>query len=82
MKSAAWLRWCARLLGEFASSYTKREMMDVLNDLNVPCGPIMSIADIFADPHYAARGTIAHIEDPDLGEIAVPEVLLGRKNSR
>jgi len=40
----------------------------------VPCGPINTIADIFADPHYAARGTIARVEDDALGEIAVPNV--------
>jgi crotonobetainyl-CoA:carnitine CoA-transferase CaiB-like acyl-CoA transferase len=41
----------------------------------VPCGPVNTIADIFADPHFAARGTIQRIADPVLGEIAVPAVL-------
>jgi crotonobetainyl-CoA:carnitine CoA-transferase CaiB-like acyl-CoA transferase len=36
---------------------------------------VNTIADIFADPHFAARGTIARLDDSALGEIAVPAVL-------
>ena len=41
----------------------------------MPCGPINSIADIFDDPHFAARGTIERVQHPKLGEIAVPTTL-------
>ena len=34
------------LLTEFASNYTKRELMGILNEINVPCGPIMSTTDL------------------------------------
>ncbi len=30
------------------------------------------MADIFRDPHFAARGTITHAPDPVLGSIAMP----------
>lgn len=38
-----------------------------LNDAGVPASPLMSIADIAADPHYRERGTITTVEDPDWG---------------
>jgi len=38
----------------------------------VPCGPIMAIDDIFADPQYAARGNLQRVQDPRVGEIVVP----------
>jgi crotonobetainyl-CoA:carnitine CoA-transferase CaiB-like acyl-CoA transferase len=38
----------------------------------VPCGPIMSIDDIFRDPQYAARGNLQHIDDPRVGAMVVP----------
>ncbi len=41
----------------------------------VPCGPVYSIAEIFADPHYAARDNIAFVEDPRVGVLAVPNVV-------
>ncbi|HTD90003.1 MAG TPA: CoA transferase, partial [Burkholderiales bacterium] len=33
---------------------------------------IYSMADIFKDPHYAARGMLARIPDDDFGTITVP----------
>ncbi|MES2532976.1 MAG: CoA transferase [Pseudomonadota bacterium] len=38
----------------------------------VPCGPIMSIDDIFQDPQYAARGNLQRIDDPRVGAMVVP----------
>jgi len=41
----------------------------------VPCGPLLSIAEIFEDPQYAARGNIARVPHPVLGELALPAVV-------
>ena len=41
----------------------------------VPCATINSIADIFADPQFDARGTLHRIQHALLGEIVVPDVL-------
>ena len=41
----------------------------------MPVCPIYSIADIFADPHYQARGDIIYPEDPDIGAVPMPAVL-------
>lgn len=41
----------------------------VLNDAGVPASPIMSVADIAADPHYWERGTITTVADDDWGEL-------------
>ncbi|MFO0635686.1 MAG: CoA transferase [Nannocystaceae bacterium] len=50
----------------------------------VPSGPIYSIADIFADPHYAARGMLESIVLPDGSRLRVPRVtpLLSRTPAR
>ncbi len=34
-----------------------------------------SIADIFEDEHFRARGNLAHVEAEGLGEVVVPGVL-------
>ncbi len=39
---------------------------------DVPCGAVMTIADIARDPHYAARGTLTQIEVPGLGPLPFP----------
>ncbi len=59
----------------FTRSHPMTEIVRLCTGGDVPCGPINTIADIFADPHFAARQTIARIADETLGEIAVPNVL-------
>ena len=38
----------------------------------VPIGPLNSIADIFADPHFAAREDLVSIDDPHVGPVITP----------
>jgi formyl-CoA transferase len=56
-----------RELDEIISSWVgARSLKDVrrlLDDAGVPAGPVMSIADIAADPQYQARGMIAAVPD-------------------
>jgi crotonobetainyl-CoA:carnitine CoA-transferase CaiB-like acyl-CoA transferase len=41
----------------------------------VPCGPILSIDDIFEDPQYEARGNLAQVQDPRFGDVVVPSAV-------
>ena len=56
-----------RLLTEFASHYTKRELMAVLNELDVPCGPIMSTEDLANDKHVKLRNMYVELDHPQRG---------------
>jgi crotonobetainyl-CoA:carnitine CoA-transferase CaiB-like acyl-CoA transferase len=56
----------------FTLAHPMEEVVRLCTDGDVPCGPVNSIADIFADPHFAARGAIERVQHPRLGEIAVP----------
>ena len=58
----------------FTRSHPMEEVVRLCTDGDVPCGPINTIADIFADPHFAARETIERFLHPVLGELAVPAV--------
>jgi formyl-CoA transferase len=57
-----------RLLEEFATGYTKRELMAILNDIDVPCGPIMSTKDLVDDEHVRLREMIVEIDHPERGK--------------
>lgn len=59
----------------FTKQHPQADVVRLCTEGDVPCGAINSIADIFADPHFAARGTIARVASEDLGEIAMPNVL-------
>ena len=56
-----------RRLGEFAAGYTKWEMRDLLNELDVPCGPIMSTADLVDDEHVRLREMVVELPHPERG---------------
>jgi formyl-CoA transferase len=56
-----------RLLNEFASRYTKRELMAILNEIDVPCGPIMSTEDLANDEHVKLREMYVELDHPKRG---------------
>ena len=47
---------------------TKFEAMDILNPLNVPCGPIISMKELSEEPSLRATGTIVEVEHPERGK--------------
>ncbi|MDR1989255.1 MAG: CoA transferase [Acidobacteriaceae bacterium] len=48
-----------------AKSYA--HWLAVLDEHDVPCGPINDYAHVFADPHVLARGMVVNVEHPTLG---------------
>ena len=56
------------LLNEFASGYTKRELMAILNEIDVPCGPIMSTKDLADDEHVRLRDMYVELDHPQRGK--------------
>jgi len=56
------------LITKFASNYTKREFMAILNPLDVPCGPIMSTEDLATDEHVRGRDMYVELDHPQRGK--------------
>jgi formyl-CoA transferase len=52
---------------QWTVQHTKHEVMHVLMDADVPCGPILSMKDLIEDPALARRGMIADVEHPQRG---------------
>ena len=44
------------LLAEKITRFTRAEILTALENCGVPCGPINTVADVFADPQVIARG--------------------------
>ncbi len=59
----------------WTNSLSREEVMGRCIEMEVPAGPINSIADIFADPHFAARGNLRTVKLPGVGEVVVPAPL-------
>jgi formyl-CoA transferase len=56
------------LINKFAERHTKRELMAILNPLDVPCGPIMSTDDLASDEHVQGRDMWIELDHPQRGK--------------
>lgn len=61
-------------VADWTQTFDRAELMTVCDRFQVPCGPVLAIDEIFADPHYNARGNIKIMNDQRAGELAVPNV--------
>ena len=59
---------------EWVGSLPRTEVMNRCLDKEVPIGKLNSIADIFEDEHFQARGNLVTLEEPGLGAVVVPGV--------
>jgi len=41
--------------------------MEVLNPLNVPCGPVLSMKELSEEPSLRATGTVVEVDHPKRG---------------
>ena len=52
---------------DWTKTKTKFEAMDILNPLNIPCGPILSLKEIAEEPSLRATGTVVEVDHPERG---------------
>ena len=64
-----------RLVGAWTRGLDHDDVLAQCTAGEVPCGPIHSIADIFADPHFKARGTLVSAEVEGIGTVVVPAIV-------
>jgi crotonobetainyl-CoA:carnitine CoA-transferase CaiB-like acyl-CoA transferase len=63
------------LIAQWTNARPLAELEQVLEQAAVPAMRIFTIADIFADPHYHARGAIVRAPDPELGTVAMAQAV-------
>ncbi len=64
-----------RIVNEWVAAHDRVEVLEKCLAEEVPAGKVNSIADIFADEHFQARGNLAQVRAGDLGEVVVPGVV-------
>ena len=52
---------------KWTQTLTKFEVMAVLNPLNVPCGPVLSMKELSEEPSLRATGTVVEVDHPTRG---------------
>ena len=58
---------CFALIEQWTKTKDKFEVMNTLNPLNVPCGPILSMKELAAEPSLRATGTVVEVNHPTRG---------------
>jgi formyl-CoA transferase len=53
---------------QWTMTKTKFEAMDILNKHDIPCGPILSMEELAAEPSLRATGTVVEVEHPKRGK--------------
>ena len=59
---------CFAMIEEWTMTKTKMEVMDTLNKVNVPCGPIMSMEELVDEESLLATGTVVEVDHPTRGK--------------
>jgi formyl-CoA transferase len=55
------------MIEQWTKTKSKFEVMETLNPLNVPCGPILSMGELAEEPSLRATGTVVEVEHPTRG---------------
>ncbi len=64
-----------QIVSNWINTMNRDELLKTLDMFGVPASPILSIKDIFEDPHYRARENIVEIMHPRMGKIKVPGIV-------
>jgi formyl-CoA transferase len=59
---------CFNIVEEWTQKHTKYEAMKLLNEVNVPCGPVLDMRELMEDESLAARGIMVEVEHPERGK--------------
>jgi formyl-CoA transferase len=62
------------IIGGWIERHTLPEVLERFERHEAALAPVYDIAQIFEDPHYAARRAIVTVDDPDLGPTRVADV--------
>lgn len=61
-------------IAAWTSTRPYAEAFAILDAVDVPCGPIYSVADQVADPHFEARALIEHVTVASGEQVAIPAI--------
>lgn len=63
------------LVSGWTGARSRDDVVEACLDGGVPCAPVNTVADLFADPHIRARGNLVEMMDAVAGAITVPGVV-------
>jgi crotonobetainyl-CoA:carnitine CoA-transferase CaiB-like acyl-CoA transferase len=68
------------IIGEWVKKHDAEEIMELLEEVGVPCEKVNNIADLAEHPHMRQRGAILEYDDYEFGKVLVPGIVPKLKN--
>ncbi|MEE9317693.1 MAG: formyl-CoA transferase [Rhodospirillales bacterium] len=59
---------CFALIEGWTITKDKFEVMEILNSMNIPCGPILSMKELAEEPSLRESGTVVEVDHPERGK--------------
>jgi formyl-CoA transferase len=59
------------LIGDWTSSKTRAELMELLNSIDIICGMVKELPEVMTDQHLLQREALQQIDHPQLGPITI-----------
>lgn len=56
------------LIRGWCENYTKKEIEMIMDEVGVPCGPVLNVKEAIEHPHIQAREMMVHCEHPTAGD--------------
>lgn len=57
---------------EWCMKYTKKEIESIMDEVAIPCGPVMNIKEIIEHPQIKAREMVVTMDHPTAGKMDIP----------
>ncbi|ASY35460.1 CaiB/BaiF CoA transferase family protein [Streptomyces sp. CLI2509] len=62
-------------VGSWIAARESKEVVDAFEEAEAAIAPVQDVADVMADPQYAALGSLPVFDDPELGRLRMQNVL-------
>ncbi len=59
---------CFAMIEKWTMTKNKFEVMKILNEVNVPCGPILDMRELAEDASLRSRGVVVEVDHPERGK--------------
>jgi succinyl-CoA--D-citramalate CoA-transferase len=63
------------MISEWTKRRTGEEILEAMREAGVPAGKVFTAKDMVEDEHYAARGNVVEVEDPEIGPFPMQGVV-------
>lgn len=57
---------------EWCMKYTKKEIESIMDEVAIPCGPVMNVKEIIEHPQIQAREMVVTMDHPTAGKMDIP----------